>query len=144
MAGPPNEGAARITGPDCCVKTRRVCATSSASDISGFCTAVAVTPAPCRRLITSDQEEPSAYAPWTSTTLGLVLSVEVMGYLQVQPGNASVPASGTNQRTIWNPAGTASLGAVPSPCGWSPAATRGPQEPRQPSRSPLRYACRPS
>jgi hypothetical protein len=31
---------------------------------------VAVTLAPGSRLITSDYDEPSAYAPWTSTTLG--------------------------------------------------------------------------
>jgi len=57
--------------------------TSSASEVSGFCTAVAVIPAPSRRLITSDQDEPSAYAPWTSTTLGFAFCIEVNGILQV-------------------------------------------------------------
>src|ERR1700683_2156029 len=89
MTVPPDEDPARITGPACRVRPRRACATSPASDISGFCTAVAVIPAPCRCLITSDQEEPSAYAPWTSTTLGLVLSVEVMGCLQVVSGRGA-------------------------------------------------------
>ena len=39
---------------------RRVCATSSASEVSGFCTAMTASPALCRRWITADQDEPSA------------------------------------------------------------------------------------
>ena len=66
---PANEWPARIVEPSCIAKMRRVCATSSASEPSGFCTAVAFRPAVCNRAITSDQDEPSAYAPWTSTTL---------------------------------------------------------------------------
>jgi hypothetical protein len=35
-------------------------ATSSASELSGFWTAVTVRPAACRRMMTADQDEPSA------------------------------------------------------------------------------------
>jgi hypothetical protein len=41
-----------------------VYATSSASEVSGFCAAVVMIPASCRRLITSDQDEPAA-EDWT-------------------------------------------------------------------------------
>jgi len=44
-------------------------AMSSACELSGFWTAVTVRPAACRRVMTGDQGEPSAYAPSTRTML---------------------------------------------------------------------------
>src|SRR4029077_16372009 len=41
----------------------------SGSVVSGFCTAVALSPAACNRAITSDQLDPSANSPCTRTTL---------------------------------------------------------------------------
>lgn len=49
-------------------RTRRVAATDSANDVSGFCTAVTMSPLACKRATTSAQLEPSAQAPCTSTT----------------------------------------------------------------------------
>src|SRR4029077_8839203 len=40
----------------------------SGSVVSGFCTAVALSPAACNRAITSDQLDPSANSPCTRTT----------------------------------------------------------------------------
>src|SRR5882672_2517959 len=69
MTVPPHEWATSTVGPSCSANARRVAATESASDVSGFCTAVTCKPAACRREMTSAQLEPSAHAPCTSTTL---------------------------------------------------------------------------
>src|SRR5258706_1516221 len=69
MTVPPQEWATSTVGPSCSANARRVAATDSASEVSGFCTAVTFTPAAWRRGITSAQLEPSAHAPCTSTTL---------------------------------------------------------------------------
>jgi hypothetical protein len=44
-------------------------ADASDSVVSGFCTAVALSPAACNRASTSDQQDPSANNPCTRTTL---------------------------------------------------------------------------
>jgi hypothetical protein len=44
-----------------------------AREVSGNCGAVTVNPAACSGSITAAQLEPSAQAPWTSTTLGFSL-----------------------------------------------------------------------
>src|SRR5258706_6158998 len=69
MTVPPQEWATSTVGPSCSANARRVAATESSSDVSGFCTAVTCNPAAWRRAITSLQEDPSAHAPCTSTTL---------------------------------------------------------------------------
>src|SRR5258706_12976862 len=69
MTVPLQEWATSTVGPSCSANARRVAATESASDVSGFCTAVTCRPAAWRRKITSLQLEPSAHAPCTSTTL---------------------------------------------------------------------------
>src|SRR5882672_9168595 len=69
MTVPPQEWATSTVGPSCNASARRVAATESSSDVSGFCTAVTFKPAACRYGITSAQLEPSAHAPCTSTTL---------------------------------------------------------------------------
>src|SRR5712692_4737816 len=53
-------------------------ATSAASEVSGNCGAVTVNPDACNVRITSLQLEPSAQAPWTSTTFGLSLMVKIL------------------------------------------------------------------
>src|SRR6267143_380467 len=58
-----------MVGPSWRARARCVAATSSATEVRGFCTDVTCIPAACRRSMTSDQDEPSAYAPCTSTTL---------------------------------------------------------------------------
>jgi len=69
MTVPPQEWATSTVGPSCSASARRVAATDSASEVSGFCTAVTCRPAACRRGMTSAQLDPSAHAPCTSTTL---------------------------------------------------------------------------
>src|SRR4051794_29317589 len=68
MTVPPQECATSTVGPSCSASARLVAWTESASDDSGFCTAVTLSPAAWRIGITSDQLEPSAQAPCTSTT----------------------------------------------------------------------------
>src|SRR6266480_7953742 len=58
-----------MLGPSCSARARRVAATSSATEVREFCTDVTCIPAACRRSMTSNHDEPSAYAPCTSTTL---------------------------------------------------------------------------
>src|SRR6267378_4584806 len=57
-----------MTGPSRRAIARLVAATSSASDVSGFCTATAFSPAFSSSGITFAQLEPSAHAPCTRTT----------------------------------------------------------------------------
>ncbi|MNY37386.1 hypothetical protein D3C86_1719470 [compost metagenome] len=59
-------------------------ATSSATEVSGFCTAVTCRPAACKRVITSAQLEPSAQEPCTSTTL-LALTGAVVVAAMAEP-----------------------------------------------------------
>src|SRR5262245_52809063 len=67
ITDPAHECPTRRTGPFMSAIARWVAATSSASDVSGFCTAVTLYPLACKIGITLDQLEPSANAPWTST-----------------------------------------------------------------------------
>jgi hypothetical protein len=69
MIVPAKEWPTRTVGPFWRARTRRVAAAASASDVSGFCTAVTFKPAFCKCVITSSQQDPSAYRPWTNTTL---------------------------------------------------------------------------
>src|SRR5438445_10429514 len=62
-----------MVGPAWRWRTWRRRATSAASEVSGNCGAVTVNPDACNVRITSVQLEPSAQAPWTSTTLGFSL-----------------------------------------------------------------------
>src|SRR5689334_6591403 len=69
MTTPPHECPTSTTGPDCASSTRRVAATSSASEVSGFCTETTCRPRACSRGMIESQDEPSAKAPWTRTTV---------------------------------------------------------------------------
>src|SRR6202022_3915571 len=66
---PEKEWPTRTVGPSCRASTRSAEATASGSVVSGFCTEVTLRPPVCNRAITSDQQEPSANSPCTSTTL---------------------------------------------------------------------------
>src|SRR5258705_14015282 len=59
-----------MTGPFCASMTRFVVATSSASDVRGFCTAITGYPSSSRIGISFAQLLPSANAPWTRTIVG--------------------------------------------------------------------------
>src|SRR5215831_15421268 len=65
---PENECPARTVGPSWRASTRWAASTASGSVVKGFCTEVTLSPAACNRGITSDQLEPSAKRPCTSTT----------------------------------------------------------------------------
>src|SRR5260370_2673375 len=65
---PAKESPRRTVGPSCRASTRSAEATAAGSVVSGFCTAVALSPAACNRAITSDQLDPSANSPCTRTT----------------------------------------------------------------------------
>src|SRR6266403_5245452 len=77
MTVPPHEWATSTVGPSCIASTRRVSATESSTEVSGFCTAVTCKPAACSRGITSLQLEPSAQAPCTNTTLRACTGADV-------------------------------------------------------------------
>src|SRR6476646_8994956 len=66
---PEYECATSTVGPSIKAIVRLVNSQSSSSVRSGFCTDATFSPRACRYGITSDQHEPSAYAPCTSTTL---------------------------------------------------------------------------
>src|ERR1700758_1675744 len=76
---PEKEWPARTVGPSCRPSPRSADATASGSVVSGFCTEVTLRPEACNRAITSDQQEPSANSPCTSTMLrafgGVTLAV---------------------------------------------------------------------
>src|SRR5882757_2221311 len=90
---PEKEWPTSTVGPFCRVSTRWTEATASGSVVSGFCTAVALSPAACNRVITSDQHEPSANSPWTSTTLRAFTDVEFAAVPRVEINDAAAPAS---------------------------------------------------
>src|SRR3954468_24115049 len=66
---PEYEWQTSTVGPFIKASVRRANSQSSSSVRSGFCTDATFSPRACRYGITSDQHEPSAYAPCTSTTL---------------------------------------------------------------------------
>src|SRR3984893_1870364 len=67
-----------MVGPVWRRRTWRRRATSAASEVKGNCGAVTVNPDACNDPITSLQLEPSAQAPWTSTTFGLSLMLKIV------------------------------------------------------------------
>src|SRR5258708_18721875 len=95
-----------MVGPVWRRRTWRKRATSAASEVSGNCGAVTVNPDACNDLITSLQLEPSAQAPWTSTTFGLSLMLKIVraepaashessdSFLDRAPGPQTHPAIG--------------------------------------------------
>src|SRR3981081_3518828 len=73
MTAPPQEWPTMRTGPFCMSITRWVAVTSSARELRGFWTATAFSPRFVRRGITLAQQEPSAKAPCTSTTVPIAM-----------------------------------------------------------------------
>ena len=101
MTVPPQECATSTVGPSCNANARRVAATESCSEVSGFCTAVTFSPAACRYGMTPAQLEPSAQAPCTSTTLRATTG-EAVSARASNPLNAAVnAASASTTRTIF-------------------------------------------
>ncbi|MNR32629.1 hypothetical protein D3C85_1502300 [compost metagenome] len=74
MTVPPQEWPTSTTSPSWLFSARWVAATSSASEVRGFCTTVTLMPSACSRGTTLAQSEPSAKAPWTITTEGCALA----------------------------------------------------------------------
>jgi hypothetical protein len=90
---PEKECPTSTVGPSWRASTRSAEATASGSVVSGFCTAVALSPAACNRAITSDQHEPSANSPCTSTTLRAFGGVVFAAMPRVEISEAAAPAS---------------------------------------------------
>src|SRR4029077_10099152 len=90
---PEKECPTSTVGPSCRASTRWAEATASGSVVSGFCTAVALSPAACNRAITSDQHEPSANSPCTSTTLPAFAGVEFAAMPRVEISEAAAPVT---------------------------------------------------
>src|ERR1700740_2326799 len=84
----------RTVGPSCRASTRSAEATASGSVVNGFWTDVALSPAACNRAITSDQHDPSANRPCTSTTLrALTGAVPAAVERLVEASDAAAPAT---------------------------------------------------
>src|SRR6202045_2884713 len=90
---PEKEWPTRTVGPCCRATTLSAEATASGSVVKGFCTEVTFSPAACKRGITSDQEEPSANSPCTSTTLRAFSGVAFAAMPHVEINEAAAPAS---------------------------------------------------
>jgi hypothetical protein len=70
MTTPPHEWPTSSTGPPWRSMARRTAPTSSASDVSGVCTATTFKPCASSKGMTAFQLDASAQAPWTRTTDG--------------------------------------------------------------------------
>src|ERR1700722_16627893 len=96
---PEKEWPTRTVGPSCRASTLSAEATASGSVVKGFCTEVTFSPAACKRGITSDQEEPSANSPCTSTTLRAFSAVAFAAMPRVEINEAAAPASRVVEKT---------------------------------------------
>src|ERR1700747_1946509 len=90
---PEKEWPTRTVGPSCRASTRSAEATASGSVVKGFCTDVTFSPDACKRGITSDQLEPSANSPCTSTTLRAFGGAAFAAMPRVETSEAAAPAS---------------------------------------------------
>jgi hypothetical protein len=61
--------------------------------VSGFCTAVTLSPAACNRSMTSDQHDPSANSPCTRTTLRASTGDEIAAMPRLEINEAVAPAT---------------------------------------------------
>src|SRR5580698_5899576 len=89
---PEKECPTRTVGPSCRASTRWAEAAASGSVVSGFCTAVALSPAACNRAITSDQHDPSANKPCTKTMLRAFVGAGDAAMPRVEMSEAAAPA----------------------------------------------------
>src|SRR5580700_2180677 len=90
---PEKERPTRTVGPSCRASTRSADAIASGSVVSGFCTEVTLSSAACNRAITSDQQEPSANSPCTSTTLRAFGGVAFAAMPRVEISEIAAPAN---------------------------------------------------
>src|SRR5262249_49071177 len=79
MTAPAHEWPTRTTGASAFRIARLVAATSSSRESSGFWTATTLRPAFSRYRMTLCQDDPSANAPWTKTTVLAFSSVAQAG-----------------------------------------------------------------
>src|SRR6202023_2404320 len=96
---PEKECPTRTVGPSCRASARSAEATASGSVVKGFCTDVTFTPAACKSGITSDQEEPSANSPCTSTTLRALGGVRFAALPRAEIDQAVAPESRVVEKT---------------------------------------------
>src|SRR3984885_11698347 len=89
---PEKECPTKTVGPSWRASTRWAEATASGSVVRGFCTAVALSPAACNRVITSDQHDPSAKSPCTRTTLRDLVGLAAAAIPRADVNEAAVPA----------------------------------------------------
>src|SRR5262245_42536406 len=68
LPGLPAEWPTSTVSPGCAAIARRAASDASCSEVRGFCTLVQFTPFCWRRVMTFDQQEPSANSPCTKTT----------------------------------------------------------------------------
>src|SRR5262249_550087 len=73
-------------------------ATASGSVVSGFCTDVTLSPAACNRAITSDQHDPSANSPCTSTTLRALVGEGIAAIPRAEISEAAAPATRATEK----------------------------------------------
>src|SRR5258705_11025193 len=90
---PEKEWPTRTVGPSCRASTRSAEATASGSVVKGFCTDGTFSPDACKCGITSDQLEPSANSPCTSTTLRAFGGAAFAAMPRVEISEAAAPAS---------------------------------------------------
>src|SRR6202000_2958353 len=95
---PENGWPTRTVGPFCRASTRSAAATASGSVVSGFCTEVTLRPSACNRAITSDQQDPSAKSPCTSTTLRTFGGVTFAAIPRVETSEVAAPASRAGEK----------------------------------------------
>src|SRR6516165_8089262 len=88
---PENEWPTRTVGPSCRARTRWAEATASGNVVRGFCTDVTLSPALCNCGITSDQQDPSANSPCTSTTLRAFAGPAAVAVPRVEINEATAP-----------------------------------------------------
>src|SRR5580692_1735493 len=96
---PEKECPTSTVGPSCRARTRKAESTASANVVRGFCTEVTLRPAACNRGITSDQLDPSANSPCTSTTLLAFAGVEFAAMPGAEISEAAAPVTRAVEKT---------------------------------------------
>lgn len=112
MTVPPQLWPTSTTLPGAAAIARRVAATSSANEVSGFCTATAGSFQSCRVLMTLLQLEPSANAPCTRMTVGGA----AVSARAAKAGAAAARARAAASKQVRIMGGTPELGVAISAC----------------------------
>ena len=116
MIVPAKEWPANTVGPDIRARTRRTASAASSRVVNGFWTATTFSPFAWSWPMTSDQQEPSANRPCTSTTLRA--GVLASGGASAAAGSAAAAAAATEAAiTVRRVIVEASFISL-DPCGW--------------------------